>query len=142
MRALPAPSIIEVKRCGKFRQPVSLCSNPSKYPEMPRKVPLSEYCYLQAFCTKLKTSANLRSALAWRRPRVQVSSGPLRFYRDLQVKRGRLEKVFDTPWSLCAANVQQRGGQPAHVVLSDFNDPYQVTLLDYGVALEEADWYP
>jgi hypothetical protein len=44
--------------------------------------------------------------------------------------------------SLCAATVQQRGGQPAQVVLSGFNDTYQVTLLDYGVALEEAEWYP
>jgi hypothetical protein len=61
---------------------------------------------------------------------------------DLQVKRRRPEKVFDTPWSLCAATVQRRGGQPAKVVISGFNNPYQVTLLDYGVALEEADWYP
>jgi hypothetical protein len=61
---------------------------------------------------------------------------------DLQVKRRRSEKDFDTPWSLCAATVQRRGGQPAKVVISGFNNPYQVTLLDYGVALEEADWYP
>ena len=54
------------------------CSNPSKSPEMPEKVPSSECCHLQAFCTHLKTPANLRAALAWRRSRVRVSSGPLR----------------------------------------------------------------
>jgi hypothetical protein len=41
----------------------------------------------------------------------------------LQVKRGRPEKVFDTLGSLCATTVQQRGEQPAQVVLSGFNDP-------------------
>ena len=32
---------------------------------------------LQAFCTHLKTPANRLAALAWRRSRVRVSSGPL-----------------------------------------------------------------
>jgi hypothetical protein len=53
------------------------CSNPSKSPETSRKVLSSEYRHLQGFCTHLKTPANLRGALAWRRSGVRVPSGPL-----------------------------------------------------------------
>jgi hypothetical protein len=83
------------------------CSNPSKSPEMLRKAPSSECCHLQAFCTHLKTPANLRGALAWRRSGVQVPSGPLLFYGDLQVKREEQEKA---PACSRGALVQQPSG--------------------------------
>jgi hypothetical protein len=62
------------------------CSNPSKSPERLRKTQTQKCGDFQQFCTHLKTPANLRGALAWRRTRVRVSSGPLRKGSVLQVK--------------------------------------------------------
>jgi hypothetical protein len=69
------------------------CSNPGKSPEMLGKAPSSECCYLQAFCTHLKTPANLRAALAWRRPGVRVPSGPPHCCFYLHEKRERSKRT-------------------------------------------------
>src|SRR5215213_10336892 len=84
------PDFVRMQAVTSVQQP---CSNPSKSPETSGKVLLAECCYLQAVCTHLKDSANLRAALAWRRPGVRVSSGPLPFCGDLQVKRDDQEKA-------------------------------------------------
>jgi hypothetical protein len=92
--------------CKPYRLCSNRAANPSKYPEMLRKVQSSECCYLQAFCTHLKTPANLRGALAWRRPGVRVPSGALSFSVDSQVKREEQNKA-----SACSrALVQQPSG--------------------------------
>ena len=70
------PDLVRMQALTSVQQP---CSNPGKSIEMLGKVLSSECCHLQAFCTHLKTPANLRAALAWRRSRVRVSSGPLLF---------------------------------------------------------------
>ena len=82
------------------------CSNPSKSPEILRKVTSSECLYLQVFCTHLKTPANLRAALAWRRSGVRVPSGPRSLSVDLQVKR---EERKEAP-ACSRALVQQPSG--------------------------------
>ena len=82
------------------------CSNPSKYPERLGNVFSAECCHLQAFCTHLKTPANFRGALAWRRTGVQVPSGPRSFSVDLQVKR---EERKEAP-ACSRALVQQPSG--------------------------------
>jgi hypothetical protein len=93
------------------------CSNPSESPERLRHAPTHKYGDFQQFCKFWKRLGNYLGALAWRRSRVRVSSGPLPFCGDLQVKRGRREKVSDTLRSLCAATVQQRGGEPINVTV-------------------------
>jgi hypothetical protein len=69
-----ALELLPMQAAGPVQQP---CSNPSKSPEMPRKVLASECRRLQAFCKLWKPPENYRAALAWRRSRVRVSSGPL-----------------------------------------------------------------
>src|ERR687898_2996989 len=44
-----------------------------------------------------KPLENYHAALAWRRSRVRVSSGPLSFSSDLQVKRGFTAILFSSP---------------------------------------------
>src|SRR5215203_4138752 len=80
------PDFVRMQAVTSVQQP---CSNPSKSPDTSRKVLSSEYRHLQGFCTHLKTPANLRGALAWRRSGVRVPSGPLPFSFYLQVKRER-----------------------------------------------------
>jgi len=109
---------------------------------MHRKVSMQKYSYLREFCKLQNAPAIYRTAFTRQGSLVRSQHRPLTRYFVLQVKHGRREKVLDILRSLCAATVQQRGGQPAQVVLSGFHDPYQVTLLDYGVALEETNWYP
>jgi hypothetical protein len=77
------PDLVRMQALAAVQQ---RCSNPGKSPEMLGKAPSSECFYLQAFCTHLKTPANLRAALAWRRSGVRVPSGPLSFSFYLQVK--------------------------------------------------------
>ena len=79
------------------------CSNPSKSPEMLRKVLSSECCHLQAFCTHLKIPANLRAALAWRRSRVRVSSGPLQKTYRFAGKTSRARDGAGMLWGFGAA---------------------------------------
>jgi hypothetical protein len=63
---------------------------------------------LSGFSNDSERRRNLRSALAWRRSRVRVSSGPLSFSMDLQVKLGEQGMGSSTPRGHCAATVQQR----------------------------------
>jgi hypothetical protein len=53
------------------------CSNPSKSPEILRKVPMSKYVYLQEFCKLQKLLANYLAAFARRRAWVRIPSAPL-----------------------------------------------------------------
>ena len=71
---------------------------------MPGDALSQKYGNLQAFCKLQKPLAKYLTALAWRRSRVRVSSGPLLFCGDLQVKLGRQEIGPALP----AAVVQQR----------------------------------
>ena len=97
------PDLVRVQALPAVQQP---CSNPSKYPERLGNVFSAECCHLQAFCTHLKTPANFRGALAWRRSGVQVPSGPRSFSVDLQVKR---EERKEAP-ACSRALVQQPSG--------------------------------
>ena len=63
-----------------------LCSNPSKSPEMLGNTPTQKCGDFQQFCKLWKPLENQLGALAWRRTRVRVSSGPLRKGSVLQVK--------------------------------------------------------
>jgi hypothetical protein len=58
----------------------------------------------QQFCKLWKPLENYLAALAWRRPRVRVSSGPLPFSFYLQVKP---ERKLQKPNTACGF-VQQR----------------------------------
>ena len=93
MQALPA-----------VQQP---CSNPSESSETLRKAPTQKCVNFQQFCKLWKRLENHLGALAWRRPGVQVPSGPLLFYGDLQVKR---EERKEAP--VCSRALMQQPSGP------------------------------
>ena len=80
-----------MQAAGHVQQP---CSNPGELPETLRKVPISKYDDLQVFCTLQKPLANYLAALAWRRSRVRVSSGPPQVPHALRVMRSWCESRF------------------------------------------------
>src|SRR5215211_245360 len=100
------PDFVRMQAVISVQQP---CSNPSKYPEMPRNALVQEYGYLQGFCTLEKPPANYRAAFTRQRSLVRTQHRPLPRYFVWQVKRRRQEKVSDMLRSICAATVQQRG---------------------------------
>jgi hypothetical protein len=82
--------------CANARAVTSVqqpCSNPSKSPERLRKTPTQKCSDFQQFCKIWKPVETYLAALAWRRSRVRVSSGPLRESRFLQSKLTRSKKT-------------------------------------------------
>ena len=79
---------IEIRLQTGQRTPVvqQPCSNPSKSPERLGNESTQKYVDLQQFCKLWKRLENDLAALAWRRPGVQVPSGPLEKVVILQAK--------------------------------------------------------
>jgi hypothetical protein len=73
------------------------CINPSKSPEMLRKVPKQKYDDLQVFCKLQNSPANYRAAFTRQRSLVRTQHRPLLKYVVLQVERKRTEEAW--AWS-------------------------------------------
>jgi hypothetical protein len=74
-------------------KPQHQCSNPSKSPEIPRKVPKQKYDDLQVFCKLQKSPANNRATFTRQRSLVRTQHRPLQKSAVLQVKLRRSEYV-------------------------------------------------
>src|SRR5919107_1298392 len=69
------PDLVRIQALSYVQQP---CSNPSKSPEMLRKVPKQKYDDLQVFCKLQQSPANYRAAFTRQRSPVRSQHLPLK----------------------------------------------------------------
>src|SRR5215216_784702 len=101
-----------------YPDPVVLKGSLSKSPEMLGNTPTQQCGDFQQFCKVWKPLENYLAALAWRGPRIRVSSGPLPFYVYLQVKTREEAAEAEYCLWLCAATQpalrRERGPYTGH----------------------------